>query len=233
MNKLNTVVLINKDSGITSFACLNNVKKIINKKAGHCGTLDKFAEGLLIVCCGTYTKKVPLFMDLDKTYRAVLEFGIQTDTLDPEGQIIKKAEVPPLSEIERAVLSLKGKIMQKPPVYSAVHVNGERSYELARKGLAFENKEREVIIHSSEIIEWNSPFLTLELRVSKGTYIRSYAEDLGALCKSCAYVKKLERTSVGPFSVENAVKWNNVEELARVTEQNAETVLEKLKVYKE
>lgn len=228
MNDRSTVTLIRKDSGVTSFSSLRYVKKHVNKKTGHCGTLDKFATGLLIACCGKYTKKVPLFMGLDKEYVAVIEFGVETDTLDPEGKIIERAEIPSFETIERNVALMTGTIMQAPPAYSALHIDGKRSYELARKGLEVQPEKRPVVIRKAEILNWSSPYLTLRLSVSKGTYVRSYARDLGLACASRGYVTALERTKIGPFSVSEAVLWNDTQALEKLGPDTADALLSRL-----
>ncbi len=231
MNDRSTVTLIRKDSGVTSFSSLRYVKKHVNKKTGHCGTLDKFATGLLIACCGKYTKKVPLFMGLDKEYVAVIEFGVETDTLDPEGKIIERAEIPSFETIERNVALMTGTIMQAPPAYSALHIDGKRSYELARKGIDVQPEKRPVTIYSAEILNWSAPYLTVRLSVSKGTYVRSYARDLGLACGSRGYVTALERTKIGPFSLDDAVLWNDIQALEKLDESTAEKVLSRLEDY--
>ena len=228
MNNRSTVTLIRKDSGVTSFSSLRYVKKHVNKKTGHCGTLDKFATGLLIACCGKYTKKVPLFMGLDKEYVAVIEFGTETDTLDPEGKITERASVPSFETIRKNVEMMTGTVMQAPPAYSALHVDGKRSYELARKGLVVQPEKRPVVIHRAEILNWSSPYLTLRLNVSKGTYVRSYARDLGLACGSRGYVTALERTKIGPFSVSEAVLWNDAESLENLDSDTADVLLSRL-----
>lgn len=228
MNDRSTVTLIRKDSGVTSFSSLRYVKKHVNKKTGHCGTLDKFAAGLLIACCGKYTKKVPLFMGLDKEYVAVIEFGTETETLDPEGKITARAAVPSFETIEKNVARMTGTIMQAPPVYSALHIDGKRSYELARKGVEVQPEKRPVVIHKAEILNWSSPYLTVRLCVSKGTYVRSYARDLGLACFSRAYVTALERTKIGPFNVSEAVMWNDTQALEKLDSQSAHAILQRL-----
>ena len=227
------VVLLDKKAGITSFTCLNTVKKTVNKKTGHCGTLDKFATGLLIALCGKYTKLNQLFMGLDKTYIAKIEFGKETDTLDPEGKIIDTKALPTFEEIEKKVKSYVGKIIQIPPVYSAVHIGGKRSYKLARQGQNVQPEGREVEIYRADIISYDAPFLTIELNVSKGTYIRSYARDLGRLCSSCAYVKELRRTQIGPFNIYDAIKSDDINALATVNEDNSKKIIDMLKEYRD
>ena len=197
----NAILLLDKAAGVTSFDCLGRIKREINRKTGHCGTLDKFASGLMVVLCGCYTHLVPVFMGLDKTYEALIEFGKTTDTLDPEGAVLRTAEVPSYETILHAVSELTGSLMQVPPVYSAIHVDGKRSYKMARSGQGADLPPRPVTIHEAAVLSWDSPYLRIRLHVSKGTYIRSWARDLGEKCGSCAYVKELRRTDIGPFSV--------------------------------
>lgn len=227
----NAVVIINKESGVTSFRCLNTIKHTVNKKTGHCGTLDRFASGLMIALCGKYTKLNERFMGLDKTYIAKIEFGKETDTLDPEGEIISTAQIPSFESIEKAVANLTGDIMQVPPMYSALHVNGKRSYELARKGHEVELEARPVHIFNATIISWDSPYLLVSLHVSKGTYVRSWARDLGHLTGSCAYVTELCRTQVGPFKLSEAVNFNDEKALSEIDEQKSAELIERLNNY--
>ena len=209
------VLLVDKGPGITSFDCLSRITRNVNKKTGHCGTLDKFAHGLLVVLCGCYTHMVPAFMGMDKTYEAVIEFGKMTMTLDPEGEVIETAPVPSEEVVRKAVSEMVGQIDQVPPAFSAIHVNGKRSYQMARDGeTGLELKARPVVIHKAEILSWVAPYLTIRLHVSKGTYIRSYARDLGHACGSCAYVKSLYRTEIGPFSVDEAIRYDDENAMA-------------------
>ena len=215
----NAIILVDKGEGITSFDCLGRIKRNVNKKTGHCGTLDKFAHGLMIVLCGSYTHMVPAFMGLDKTYEAVIEFGRMTDTLDPEGEVIETSPVPSEEVVISAVRRLTGEQMQLPPVYSAIHVNGKRSYQMARAGASDVGLSPRLInIYSAQVLLWEAPFLTVRLHVSKGTYIRSFARDLGHMCSSSAYVKSLYRTQIGPFRVEDAVGFDDENALASIPE---------------
>ena len=215
----NAIILVDKGEGITSFDCLGRIKRNVNKKTGHCGTLDKFAHGLMIVLCGSYTHMVPAFMGLDKTYEAVIEFGRMTDTLDPEGEVIETSPVPSEEVVISAVRRLTGEQMQLPPVYSAIHVNGKRSYQMARAGASDVGLSPRLInIYSAQVLLWEAPFLTVRLHVSKGTYIRSFARDLGHMCSSSAYVKSLYRTQIGPFRVEDAVRYDDENALASIPE---------------
>ncbi len=210
----NAVILVDKAEGITSFDCLGRIKRNINKKTGHCGTLDKFAHGLIIALSGSYTHLVPAFMGMDKTYEAVIEFGRMTDTLDPEGEEIEQSSIPDEETVRKVVSEYVGFQDQVPPIYSAIHVNGKRSYELARKGSEEpELKARRICIRKAEILGWEAPYLKVRLEVSKGTYIRSYARDIGHMCSSCAYVKELYRTKIGPFDVSEAIAFDDEEAL--------------------
>ena len=232
MTGKSTAVLLRKEEGVTSFSSLRYVKKHVNRKTGHCGTLDRFATGLLIACCGKFTKKVSMLTGMDKVYRAVIEFGRETTTLDPEGEVVRTAPVPSFDVIEKQVSVMTGELDQIPPVFSAIHVDGKRSYELARKGETVQMKSRKVKIYSAEILEWNSPYLTVELHVSKGTYVRSYARDLGNACLSCAYLTALERTKIGPFSLDEAVKWNDCEALEKLDEDYGNRIIERAECYR-
>ena len=206
----NAVILVDKGEGITSFDCLGRIKRNINRKTGHCGTLDKFAHGLMIVLCGSFTHLVPVFMDMDKTYEAEIEFGKMTVTLDPEGETVETGPVPDEQTVRKAVESFVGPQVQIPPAYSAIHINGKRSYQMARNGeTGLELQGRDINIYSAEFISWDAPVLKVRLNVSKGTYIRSYARDIGHACGSCAYVRKLYRTQIGPFSVSEAIGYDD------------------------
>ena len=211
----NGILLLKKPAGITSFKALGTIKKKLKDaagskvKVGHTGTLDKFAEGLLVVLTGKFTRMNPLFTGFDKVYEAEICFGSRTATLDPEGEIIEQADIPDLSVIERHIPDFRGEIMQSPPIYSAVHVDGERAYKKALKGTIEKLPPRPVTIHSFEITGWQAPVLRCRIHCSKGTYIRSLARDLGEACGSCAYLTGLKRTDVGPFSLSDAAEAEN------------------------
>ena len=223
----NAVLLVDKGEGITSFDCLGRIKRNINIKTGHCGTLDKFAHGLMIVLCGSYTHLVPVFIGMDKTYEALIEFGRMTVTLDPEGEVIEEAEIPDEETVREAVGRLVGPQVQIPPAYSAIHINGKRSYQMARDGeTGLELKGRDVNIFSADIISYEKPYLKVRLHVSKGTYIRSYARDLGHMCGSCAYVKELYRTQIGPFDISEAIRYDD--ESAMKTTGDAEALIKRI-----
>ena len=203
-----------KHSGITSFASLGCIKKALRtKKVGHTGTLDSFAEGLLVVLIGSLTRLVPYFTLFDKTYEAVISFGEETDTLDPCGTVVRSAPLPDTASFERAFTSFRGNLMQRPPSYSAVHVNGKRASDLAREGRAALLPERAVTVYQSDILEMRLVqeggrsrvrYARVFFHVSKGTYIRSLARDLAAACGSAAHLIGLKRTKVGCFDIAQA-----------------------------
>jgi tRNA pseudouridine55 synthase len=200
------LILLAKPPGLTSFAALNAVKKKLGtKKVGHTGTLDKFAEGLLVALSGRYTRLAPLISGMDKRYSCVFEFGTQTATLDPEGEIVKTAPPPGEDALRGAVKRFTGPIMQKPPDFSAVHVGGERAYRMALRGENPGLEERPVTVYSFDVESWQPPFLSCEIHCGKGVYIRALARDLAQAVSSCAYVKTLRRVGVGPFRLADAV----------------------------
>jgi len=206
MKNKSSLLLLYKPPGITSFSSLSPVKRTLGKKVGHAGTLDKFAEGLMIVLTGSFTKLNPLLSNMDKRYIATIEFGDETSTLDPEGEVVASGPIPSLETIESVVAQqFVGTIDQIPPTYSAVHVNGKRAYRLAREGKDVDIPSRSITIYSASILSWDSPRLVLSVHCSKGTYIRSLARDIAVACGSRAHLVALERTMIGPFPLEDAV----------------------------
>lgn len=217
-----SILLINKKPGLTSFSSLNDIKRTIDPKVGHAGTLDKFARGLLIVLTGSMTKLNVLFSTMDKSYRAEISFGSETDTLDPEGQVIATAAIPSFEEIQQAIPSFLGSIEQQPPQYSALHINGKRASDLARSGKEVEMAKRPITVYSFEPVSYDNGLLVADIHVSKGTYIRSLARDLGIATKSRAHLIGLERTSIGPFSLSEAVDAKLTESLVASVAQTDE-----------
>ena len=212
----NGIILLDKKEGITSFEALYPVKKYINKKTGHAGTLDKFASGLLIALCGKSTKLFDTFASFDKEYIATFTFGERRDTDDREGKIIETSiNVPGLDKIEKVIKEkFTGTISQFPPTYSAVHINGKRAYKLAREGGEVKTKAREINIYFFNVLSFDYPNLEVHLCVSKGCYIRSVARDLAKELDCCAYVSKLRRTRIGKYRVEDALKEDDIKSLA-------------------
>lgn len=213
MGKNASILLINKKRGLTSFSSLNDIKRTIDPKVGHAGTLDKFAEGLLIVLTGSMTKLNVLFSQMDKQYRAHIQFGRETDTLDPEGEVIAESDIPSYETILQAIPSFVGEGEQEPPAYSALHINGKRASKLVRQGKEVVMPKRPITIYAFTPISYEDGVLVADIHVSKGTYIRSIARDLGKACGSRAYLTALTRTSIGPFSLDEAVDAKQTEEL--------------------
>lgn len=211
---------VNKEKGYTSFDVCNYIKhKFKEKKVGHSGTLDPNATGVMQVAVGKATKLLPLLEDHNKTYIATVRFGILTDTLDPEGNVLE-TNIPTnldLSIIKEKVKELSKKTTQIPPIYSAIKVNGKKLYEYQRKGIDIEVKERNIKIYSSEILSDlryinNHYEIDIKLNVSKGFYVRSYARDLGIMLNGNAVLKELRRTKAGEFCVENSVSLDELRE---------------------
>lgn len=213
--------ILNKPIGITSFDAIKKTKQvlrekenIIEKRIGHVGTLDPFANGVLILAFGRYTKLFFLFDDLPKEYIAVGVFGESRDTDDIEGNIIKKSNKNnelTFDELKNIIeTNFKGNILQKPPIYSAKKINGKRAYDLARENKSFELKSVNVCINNIELLEYNYPYFTIKTSVSKGTYIRSIIRDIGEITENLAYTKELSRISIGNYNINMA---SNIEDL--------------------
>lgn len=213
--------ILNKPIGITSFDAIKKTKQvlrekenIIEKKIGHVGTLDPFANGILILAFGRYTKLFFLFDDLPKEYIAVGVFGESRDTDDIEGNIIKKSNKNnelTFDELKNIIeTNFKGNILQKPPIYSAKKINGKRAYDLARENKSFELKSVNVCINNIELLEYNYPYFKIKTSVSKGTYIRSIIRDIGEITENLAYTKELSRISIGDYNINMA---SNIEDL--------------------
>ena len=199
------LALLRKPEGITSFQALFPVKRALDsEKVGHAGTLDRFASGLLVVLVGSYSRLAQYVVSGEKLYRGIIGFGSETATLDPEGEVVARAEAPTRVQIEDALPGFRGSIMQRPPAYSAVHVDGKRAYKLAREGKVPELKERQIEIYSLTLISYENDDAFVEVRCSSGTYIRSLARDIALACGSRAHLRSLERLSIGPYKVEDA-----------------------------
>lgn len=212
MDSENQIILIDKPAGISSFGVVAKVRTHLRQqfghkiKVGHTGTLDPFATGLLILLSGKMTKKSSEFLKLDKVYDATLKLGFTSTTGDPEGEIAKYAEniKPTKTEISEFCQSFVGKITQIPPKFSAIKINGERAYKLARKGTDFEIPSREVEIYSIEVLNYQYPELTIHVHCSSGTYIRTLAEDIGKKLGTGAYLTALRRLQIANYHVKDA-----------------------------
>lgn len=210
------ILLTDKCENETSNDVIRKIKQAFGEgkslKIGHAGTLDPFATGLLIILLGQGTKLSRYVMAGRKRYRATLELGVETNTLDPTGSIVRKSVVPLLSDetIRQKASLFEGEIRQTPPAFSAVKYKGTRSYRLARKGREFVLDERVVTVHSLEIASVDLPLITLQITCSSGTYIRSIAADLGRELGPGAHLKTLRRLGIGSFSVEDAFPSSNL-----------------------
>ena len=211
LSSIDGIVLLAKKPGLTSFSSLHSIKKALGTtKVGHTGTLDSFAQGLLVVCTGRLTKLAGNITEFDKSYEAVIKFGEETDTLEYTGQTIRTAPLPSLTALKAAVIKYTGKILQSPPAFSAVHVNGKRASDLAREGKSVEIPPRPVTIFEAEIteIKQNSEGLVeyckINFTVSKGTYIRCLARDIAKEAGSAGHLAGLYRTRVGNFDIKDA-----------------------------
>lgn len=198
------VLLLDKDSGITSNAALQRVKRLLGAgKAGHTGSLDPLASGLLPICLGEATKLAGFLLDTDKRYRVLVHLGESTDSGDADGQTLERRAVPNLdnASIEATLQRFRGPVVQTPPMYSALKHQGRRLYELARRGIEVERQGRVVEIFVLRLLGFDGCRLDLDVHCSKGTYIRSLAMDLGAAFGCGAHVHSLRRTAVGHLSV--------------------------------
>ena len=211
----NRVILVDKPAGMTSFGVVARVRRRLRDefghkvKVGHTGTLDPFATGLLILLSGKYTKKSGEFLKLDKVYETTIKLGYISDTGDIEGNIEKKSDKKvDLKEIENILQQFVGEIEQRPPKFSAIKINGQRAYKLARKGAEFEMPSRKVTIYEIEILEYEYPILKIRCHVSSGTYIRTLAEDIGEALGTGAYCLELRRLKIGEYDVKDAKKLN-------------------------
>ncbi|MCL2179579.1 MAG: tRNA pseudouridine(55) synthase TruB [Treponema sp.] len=197
------IILLNKKPGITSFDALRDIKRYLGTgKVGHTGTLDKFAQGLLIILARNALRLSKYFSHCDKVYEAGILFGTETDTLDPEGNVTAKAPLPARGDVENALSLFTGEIMQSPPEYSAIHINGKRASDLAREGKAPEMKKRPVTIYKIELLSWQPPLAEILVHCSSGTYIRSLARDIAIEAGSRAHLNSLVRTKVAGFCLE-------------------------------
>ncbi|HSX37118.1 MAG TPA: tRNA pseudouridine(55) synthase TruB [Patescibacteria group bacterium] len=226
------ILLVDKPAGWTSFDVVNYVRKIVaqaegkkpkNTKVGHTGTLDPFATGLLVLLIGKeYTKRAGEFSKLDKTYEVTMKLGETSTTGDPEGEITNLARSERANPSEAAINSAMdqfiGEIQQVPPAYSAIKVNGQRAYKLARAGKEVVIEPRKVTVYRLQVTEYSYPEVKFIAEVSSGTYIRTLVEDIGKALGTGAYATALRRTTVGKFSVETAQKVENLD--SRLIEEN-------------
>jgi tRNA pseudouridine55 synthase len=203
-----------KPPGISSFALIKKLRWLLDeKKVGHTGTLDPAAAGVLGVCFGKATKTIPFLDDSRKEYICEMKLGIRTDTLDLEGEVIREDlnwNQLSFKKVETAVLSFLGKQQQIPPMYSALHYQGKRLYQLARKGIVVERESRDIEVFKIELLEINLPLIRFKAEVSRGTYIRSLVRDIAEKLNTNAVMTFLLRTKSGPFKLEDAVSYEEI-----------------------
>ncbi len=205
------IILIDKPAGITSFGVVARVRRLLTNqqskkvKVGHTGTLDPFATGLMILVIGKECKNAGSYSKLDKVYEATIKLGQISTTGDPEGDLSDVSDaVPTLIDVKEVLQKFVGVIEQRPPAYSAIKVNGRRSYDLARSGQAVELPVRQVTIHTLDLIDYTYPELKIKTHVSSGTYIRSLASDIGDQLSTGAYCTSLRRVKIADWTIDQA-----------------------------
>ena len=208
-----SILFIDKPANMTSFGVVARVRRRLSQqlgkkaKVGHTGTLDPFATGLMIIVTGKECRNAGTYSKLDKEYEATIRLGQTSSTGDPEGDITDVSDkVPTRKEVDAACAQFIGEITQRPPIYSAIKINGERAYKLARKGETVEMPERIVSVFSLEVLDYSYPELKIRTHVGSGTYIRTLAQDIGAVLETGAYCTQLRRTKVAEWSVEDAAR---------------------------
>ena len=226
--QVNGVLLLDKPIGITSNAALQRVKRLFNaNKAGHTGSLDPLATGMLPLCLGEATKISSFLLSADKEYRASLKLGVNTDSADADGNVIQTRPVEDYSEsrVREVLESFLGQISQIPPMHSAIKQNGQPLYKLAHQGIEVERKARDITIHSLELLRFEGDELEIAVRSSKGTYIRVLAEDIGEALGCGAHIIKLHRTGVGGLDGRPV---HSLESLEALAEQSGLAALDEL-----
>ncbi|MDR2173369.1 MAG: tRNA pseudouridine(55) synthase TruB [Burkholderiales bacterium] len=215
--RVDGVLLFDKPVGMSSNAALQKVRRLFQaEKGGHMGTLDPFASGLLPLCFGEATKFSRFVLDADKTYRATLRLGVTTTTSDPEGDVVETCEFAhvDLSAVENALAHFHGDQQQIPPRHAALKYQGRAYYEYARAGIEIPREARTIKIHSLRLLDFVPPILVIDAHVSKGTYIRTLAEDLGATLGCGAHLTALRRLHSGPFSITSAYTLESLEAMS-------------------
>jgi tRNA pseudouridine55 synthase len=205
------ILLIDKPTGMTSFGVVARIRRLLSKKSGkkvkvgHTGTLDPFATGLMIIVVGKECKNASLYSKLDKVYETIIRLGQTSTTGDPEGEIADVSDkVPTQAEINEVLKKFTGEISQRPPIFSAIKINGKRAYKLARDGKKIEMPERTVTVFELGLIGYSYPELKIRAHVSSGTYIRSLAEDIGKVLGTGAYCTELRRISISQWDIDQS-----------------------------
>ena len=214
--KVNGILLLDKSIGLSSNAALQKVKRLFDaQKAGHTGSLDPLATGVLPLCFGEATKFSQFLLDANKKYVATVTLGTTTTTGDAEGEILERIAVDRYSDetLETALDQFRGDIEQVPSMYSAIKVNGQPLYKLARRGIEIERKSRNITILNLDLVENQGTDLVLDIHCTKGTYVRTLAEDLGKVLGCGAHISALRRTGSGPFKIEQTTTFEQLEEI--------------------
>lgn len=205
------ILLIDKPAHMTSFGVVARVRRVLSQqqgkkvKVGHTGTLDPFATGLMILVIGKECKNAGNYSKMDKVYQATIRLGQTSTTGDIEGEIADvSGKIPTVDEVKLALIKFTGEITQRPPIYSAIKIDGQRAYDLARAGKTVEMPERQVTIYSLELIDYLYPEIIVKTNVSSGTYIRTLAEDIGKKLETGAYCTQLRRISIADWQVDQA-----------------------------
>jgi tRNA pseudouridine55 synthase len=213
MKMYDDILLIDKPAHMTSFGVVARIRRVLSERAGkkikvgHTGTLDPFATGLMIIVTGKECKNAEKYSKLDKVYEATIRLGQESTTGDPEGEIADiNDKKPTRAEIEVALGQLTGEVTQQPPAFSAIKINGQRAYKLAREGKEVEMPTRQVHVYSTEVIHYRYPELKIRTHVSSGTYIRTLAADAGKILGTGAYCTQLRRTQIAKWNVADAQK---------------------------
>ncbi len=207
----NGTILIDKPAGMSSFGVVARVRRVLSVakgkkvKVGHTGTLDPFATGLMILVVGRECKNAGSYSKADKVYEATVRLGQTSTTGDPEGEITNVSDkIPSLDDIKLVLIKFTGIIMQTPPIYSAIKINGQRAYDMARKGQEIEMPSRQVTVYSLELLDYNYPELKIRAKVSSGTYIRTLAEGIGTDLGTGAYCTQLRRVSIADWTIDQS-----------------------------
>lgn len=211
------ILLLDKPAGITSNTALQIVKRLFDAcKAGHTGSLDPLATGVLPLCFGEATKFSQFLLDADKRYQATFQLGVITDSGDADGKVLETRPVPEISdsELESVLENYRGEISQVPSMFSALKVNGQPLYKLARQGIEIERKSRQVTIHELGVLERHQDKIKVDVHCTKGTYVRTLAEDIGLELGCGAHVVELRRLAAGPYRIDEAVSMEQLEALA-------------------
>lgn len=226
--RVDGILLLDKPHGLSSNAALQRARRLFNaQKAGHTGSLDPLATGLLPICFGEATKASGYLLDTDKCYQVTAQLGRQTSTGDAEGGVILELPIPAMTRqwVEQVLAGFLGESTQVPPMYSALKHQGQRLYDLARAGQEVRREPRAILIHAIKLLRMAGNCLELEVHCSKGTYIRTLVEDISTALGTCGYVSNLRRTSVGPFSGAQMVDFDHLQATSEAGESALDALL--------